>query len=427
VLPNTLVTLRIEKPAAGGRMIARHEGMVVLVAGAIPGEVVSARVERVERSMAYASVDTVIDAHPGRREVHGDPRCGGATYAHIDPAVQRTLKGEVIADTLRRLARVPWETPIDVAASPERGYRMRARLHLREGRLGFFLEGTHDVCDTDASGQLLETTVPAVTRALEALQPAGYGGQADIDVSENVAADHRAIHLELESGYIRPSSPNVLVDGMTGVSWSAPGSDEQVVSGQPSVVDVLSVPGPGGEPVAVRFRRHVRAFFQGNRYLLADMVAGVVGSCGPGSAVDLYAGVGLFGVSLAATGNHEVVAVEGHAASARDLRANAAPYADHIVVHEASVERYLARSAGQCPMTVVLDPPRTGMTKDAAAGVVALSPQRIVFVSCDVATFARDVKRFIEAGYQLETIRAFDLFPNTAHVEVLARLTRGRV
>jgi tRNA/tmRNA/rRNA uracil-C5-methylase (TrmA/RlmC/RlmD family) len=425
VISNTLVTLRIEKPAAGGRMIARHDGMVVLVAGAIPGEVVSARVERVERSMAFAAVEQVIEAQPSRREVHGDPRCGGAVYAHIDPATQRALKGEIVADALRRLGRAPWEQPIDVVASPERGYRMRAQLHLREGQLGFFLEGTHQVCDADGSGQLFEGTVPAVARAVEALGHTGFRGDADVDVSENVTADQRAIHFELEPGrYIRSRAIEPQVEGITGMTWSSPDNSEQIISGEPSVVDGLSVPGPAGEPVEVRFRRHVRAFFQGNRFLLSALVNSVVESCAPGSVVDLYAGVGLFGVALAASGQHEVVAVEGYASAARDLRANAAPYADVIAVHEASVERYLARCAGQGPATVILDPPRTGMTKDAAAGVVALAPGRIVFVSCDPATFARDVRRFIEAGYVLDTIRAFDLFPNTAHVEVLARLSR---
>jgi 23S rRNA (uracil1939-C5)-methyltransferase len=144
----------------------------------------------------------------------------------------------------------------------------------------------------------------------------------------------------------------------------------------------------------------------------------------PGSVVDLYAGVGLFGVCLAATGRHRVVAVEAHAASAADLRENAEPFGGSIRVVETSVERFVAAGVPARPFTLVLDPPRTGMTREAAEGAVALGASRVVFVSCDVATFARDVRRFADAGYRLESVRGFDLFPNTAHVEALAVLSR---
>jgi tRNA/tmRNA/rRNA uracil-C5-methylase (TrmA/RlmC/RlmD family) len=139
--------------------------------------------------------------------------------------------------------------------------------------------------------------------------------------------------------------------------------------------------------------------------------------------VDLYAGVGLFGLCLAAGGAHEVVAVEGHEASAADLEANAAPLGGAVRVERTSVERFVARHRARRPFTLVLDPPRTGMTRDAAAGAVALKASRIVFVSCDVATLARDLRKCLDAGYRLDSVRGFDLFPNTAHVETLAQLT----
>lgn len=420
--PDDLVTLCPDRPVAGGRMLARHEGLVVLVSGAIPGERIRARIDRVERSLAFASVADILDPHPARRTPAYDPRCGGAAYAHIAYPHQLALKGQVVEDALRRMARIEPGGGVAVAASPERGYRMRARLHLRRGTAGFFLEGTHRLCDAMTTGQLIDSAGPPLRSLVDALRAAGQRGDADIEVSENIAGDQRALHVELERGAsldARASWPGI--DGVTGLSWSGLDSRQvRVVSGDPVVVDQLDL-GPGDRR-PVRLQRHVRAFFQANRYLLADLVRRLVGACPDGPVVDLYAGVGLFGVALAASGR-AVAAVEGHPASAADLRANAAPYAGLIDVREMSVEAFLTARPGR-PRTVIVDPPRTGMTPAAVAGVTALGAERLVFVSCDVATFGRDVRRFLDAGYALDHVEAFDLFPNTAHVEVLGVLTR---
>jgi 23S rRNA (uracil1939-C5)-methyltransferase len=454
-----VVTLTPEKPAAGGRMIARHRGCVLLVAGAIPGEPARVRIERVERSMAYAVVEEVLGPHPARRTVVGDPRCGGTVYAHINYPEQTRLKGEIIRDALKRLARLEPPGVIAVTPSPERGYRMRARLHVRNGRIGFFLENSHRICDGRESGQLLPGTSLALDALADMLPGAGLTGPADLDVSENRSGDMRAVHIDLAHD-ARLELPGKLgpVPGVTGLSWSHPAMRvERVAFGSPFVEDVVrlrisSAPDTcadassgdglrmnpngdgcvrgestvgGGSDTPVPLRRHVRAFFQGNRFLVDELVAAVIGACPPGPVVDLYAGVGLFGVCLAATGRHEVTAVEGHPASAADLKVNAQPYSRTIVVRHAAVERFVQERAGEAgPGTLILDPPRTGMSREAMAGALGLGAGRVVFVSCDVATFARDVRRFVDAGYRLDSIQGFDLFPTTAHVEVVAVLSR---
>ncbi len=426
-------------------MIARHEGQVVLVSGTLPGEPVQARVDRVAKGVAQASVVDILEPHPDRRPVTGDVACGGAVYAHIAYDAQVRLKGEVIRDGLARLARIAWEKPLAVMPSPERGYRMRARLHVMDGRVGFLREGTHQLCDAALTGQLLPESNDAVTALDEALHAAGQQGSASVEWSENVPGDQRAIHLELAE-HARLRSPKLLpgLKAFSGFTWTrTEDRDVRLVHGEPYVTDVFTVPSrPSADrtdasPVGAleasasdsanlaRLRRHVRAFFQGNRFLLPTLVSDVVAACPEGPVVDLYAGVGLFGVSLAASGRHRVLAVEGHATTADDLLANAAPYADRLFVRHLSVERFLAGARGIEADTLILDPPRTGMSKDACDRAALLGAARIIFVSCDVATMARDIGRLVASGYRLESVRGFDLFPNTAHVEVMAILDRA--
>src|SRR5258708_5281803 len=156
------VELTIEKPASGGRMIARHLGQVVLVRGAIPGERVRGWIERAEKRMAYAVTREVVEPSPDRRPGGDDPLCGGALYSHIAYARQLAIKSDVIRGAFGRLGRYPIDHPIEVAGSPEEGYRMRARFHLHGRRGGFYREGTHPLCDAAAPKQVTPETGAAV-------------------------------------------------------------------------------------------------------------------------------------------------------------------------------------------------------------------------------------------------------------------------
>ena len=139
-------------------MIGRVDGQVVLVGGAIPGEHVQARIDRVGKGVAFAETVGVDEPSSDRRTAFADPSCGGCTYSHIAYPRQLEIKGQVITDAFARIGRLTLPSVVTVKASPEHGYRMRARLHLRGGRLGFFREGTHDLCDARATHQLLPET-----------------------------------------------------------------------------------------------------------------------------------------------------------------------------------------------------------------------------------------------------------------------------
>jgi 23S rRNA (uracil1939-C5)-methyltransferase len=417
----SVLTLDIEKPAAGGRMLARHHGQVVLVWGAVPGERVTARVDRTTRSVAFASTIDVLSSSPDRRTVAADPRCGGSVLAHIAYERQRRLKGEIIRDAFLRIGRVALERDPDVIGSPERGYRMRARLHVVNGRLGFYREESHDLCDAVQTGQFTDAAGEWIGAAGEIIRAAGPAGVVGVEVAENISGDERACHLDLREG-VNAANYSALANGLVGLTAHTADSPlVETLAGTPHVTDVLKI---RDEMPALRLARHVRAFFQGNRFLIGALVQHVMALVPAGPVVDLYAGGGLFGLALAAAGADRVTLVEGDPLSGADLHVNAEPFRDRVRVERTSVENFLAQRRSAREETVVVDPPRTGLSREAVAGILALKPDRLVYVSCDVATLARDTRALLDNGYELGPVTALDLFPNTAHVETLTMFTR---
>lgn len=414
------LTLTIERPAAGGRMIARHQGAIVFVAGAIPGEVVEAEVEKVQRGTGWALTRAVIERSPDRvpdaadGTSPSDGGCGGCVLAHIAYARQRAIKSAIIEDAFRRLGRITLDAAVDVTASPVDGYRMRARLHVRNGRIGFFREGTHSLCPAAPTRQLRPDTLAVLDGLQQSLQTLGGDTVGEIELAENIDASQRALHLALRPGADPSRLAGVTrLDGLTGVSCAPSESPLTTdVWGSAVVSDVVS---------GARLSRHARSFFQGNRFLLQPLVDHVLSLIARGPVLDLYAGVGLFTLAAAHAGHGPVVAVEGDHFSAGDLRRNAGGRPD-VSVRSEPVERYLP--AATKAETIVVDPPRTGLSKEALAGAVAVRASRLIYVSCDVATLARDARLLVEAGYHLADARAFDLFPNTAHVETVIAFAR---
>ena len=416
--------LAIEKPAAGGRMIARHEGRIILVQGGIPGERIAARVQRVERQLAFAESVEVLEPSPDRRGVHADPSCGGCLYAHIEYSRQLQLKGEIISDAFTRLGRLPVEAP-RVEPSPETGYRMRARLHVSGDRVGFYREGTRDLCDAASTGQLIASAVDSVASGVRSIAAAGCA-LAAVEVAENAAADERVVHFipgvggELTE---RMLDDALAAGGLTGCT-GASGSATLHTAGVPVVSERMAML-TAGAASAGTLQRHASSFFQANRFLLPSLVTAVIAAVpNTGAVLDLYAGVGLFSLALASVGRDDITAIEGDRSSGSDLLRNAARYAGSVRAHVESVEQYLARRT-EAAATILVDPPRTGMSRPAMQAIVAAGATTVVYVSCDPATMARDARRLVDGGYGLASLAAFDLFPNTPHVESLAVFSRA--
>lgn len=419
--PGELVVLTVERPAAGGRMIARLDGRIILVLGAIPGERVRARIDKVDKRVVFASAVEIVEPSPDRRETAADPLCGGCLYAHVRYDRQIALKSEVIADAFTRIGRLPVEEPVPVAASPELGYRMRARFHIRGDRVGFFREGTHEICDSVATGQLPPPSTAAVIAAAASLAADG-APPVSIELTENIAATGRAIHVDLAFG-AKPTEPVLAraasAAAATGCTARTAGG-VLTSAGDPTVADPLTLV-TAGRAVSGELRRHAESFFQANRFLLPSLVTLVLDETPEdGRVLDLYAGVGLFSIALAATGRDRITAVEGDAASGADLEQNAGAFGNAVRAIVGSVEEHVTAAE-----TVIVDPPRTGISKAAMERIATSGARRIIYVSCDVPTMARDARRLVDAGYRVAALRGFDLFPNTPHVETVGVFDRS--
>ncbi|MEX2270219.1 MAG: RsmD family RNA methyltransferase [Vicinamibacterales bacterium] len=399
--PEPDIELVIDRPAQGGRMIARLDGAIILISGAIPGERVRARVTERRHGVAFAETIEVLEASPDRREPTFDPLCGGNLLSHIAYPRQLELKREILADAFRRQARITLGALPPIAGSPETGYRMRARLHLAGGRIGFYRERTRDVCDAVRTGQLSDGAAAVVDAAGSVLADAADTIE-EIVLAENVAATERLLHVVFKPGaaVIETALLSASIAGLTGR-------------------DVLEETLPGGATL----QRHAESFFQGNRFLLAPLVTKVADAAGAGNIADLFAGVGLFAAEAASRGA-EVIAVEHDASATRDLVRNLSPFGLSARAVTQPVETWLG-GRGSLPETIIVDPPRTGLSTEIRQRLIALKPEKVVYVSCDPVTLARDVKEFVTAGYQLTQLEALDLFPNTPHVESIACLVLG--
>lgn len=429
------VTLVLEKAVAGGRSLARLDGRVVLVSGGIPGERVRAAIERTGKGLAFARVVEVDDASPDRIEPPSDPRCGGLAFAHVAYHRQLTLKCAIVEDALARIGGLRELPPIEVAASPERQWRLRARLHVSGRRVGFFLEGTHTLCDAAPSGQLVPGLLALAEDTMARLQPPVVACVEAMVVTETLAGDRQAVHLELARPL--PRHGPVWVEGEdkaqatatrpAGVSAALAGSRHPVtIAGDPHVRESLVALGvPEGAEIGLV--RHAASFFQGNRALLPHLVAHVTAAVrGHSALVDLYAGVGLFGLAATAATGVPATLVEGDPVSAEDLVTNAASFGSQARAVRGDVETFVRDRRdwpdGAC---VIVDPPRTGLAPTVVEGLSAAAPPRLVYVSCDPATLARDLRALTAAGLRLASLRVFDMFPVTAHVETVAVLERG--
>jgi 23S rRNA (uracil1939-C5)-methyltransferase len=424
-----LVDVAIEKGVYRGRGLGRVDGRVVLVSRALPGERVRARVASAHAGYAEADLVDVLEPSPERRPAPcphaGD--CGGCAYQPLAPEAQVRLKEAILRESLAR-AGARFDGPVATTASAERGWRTRASLHFAVAEsgaltLGFRREGTRHVVPALGCLQLSETMARAARSLRDALATRGASLARALRGLELLEApDGTALVATLDTvldasavGTLEPLGR--ATPGLTGFGVRAGDGRTRWLHGDPHVEATI---------LGLRLRAHAAAFFQGNRFLLEPLARDVVALVPEGEApvLDLYAGVGLFALPLAARGAPSVAAVEGSAAAAEDARWNASRsgLAGRVRVVRDDVARALAAMPARTGEAVVLDPPRAGAGPGVVDAIAAREPSVVVYVSCDPPTLGRDLARFGGLGYAPDTMHLFDLFPDTFHMETVVRL-----
>jgi 23S rRNA (uracil1939-C5)-methyltransferase len=420
--PPPAVQLRIDSIAAGGEGVGRlPDGRVVFVHRTAPGDLAEvALTERRER-WARGRLLRVLEPSPERREAPCPfyAECGGCTLEHLTYPAQLRAKGRIVADALTRIGRIPTEPPEVVPSPAEHRYRNRVSFALRREAHGKVVAGFHALGDpdriVDLDGRCLLPEEP-VARVWGRLR-ASWGPDARrLPSGEQLRLTLRAsaageVSLLVEGGF-SPGRPQELLDLVPGLVavWHHPGgAGPELVAGSPGLPETW-----GDDTVELSGA----AFLQVNRgaaALLEAHVAEVAGEVAGLRVVDTYCGVGLHARRFARAGAR-VVGIELDAEAVAEAR-RAAP--EGAVFEEGPVEALLP--AHLPADLVILNPPRAGVAAEVAEALAATPPRRIVYVSCNPATLARDLGRLGER-FRVESLRSFDLFPQTAHVETVAAL-----
>ena len=355
------VEVEVGKVAHGGHFVARHEGQVLFVRHALPGELVKAKITRTRKRHAFADAVTILRAAPERVvapcKYAGPGGCGGCDFQHVELETQRAFKQQVIEEQLQRLAGIDLRVPVVAIPGDEAGLRWRTRMRyveLPDGGRGLRQYHSHQVVEID----------DCLIARSDAREPT-KGTVRETVTHDGVTHEFR-------------------VDGRG--FW-------QVHRGAPTALVAAVIEGAQPKPGETCW--------------------------------DLYAGVGLFSAFMAdAVGlDGLVVSVEQDATASRHARANLVGL-PQVSVHCGSTRTVLARGL-PAPDVVVLDPPRSGAGREVVDLVCAARPRIVVLVACDPAAFARDASYFNTHGYLLERAQGMDLFPMTHHVECVALLTRA--
>jgi 23S rRNA (uracil1939-C5)-methyltransferase len=380
--------VEIERILPGGYGLAHAAGHTVFVSLAAPGDRLRVRVERQQGNVLFASIEEILMASPDRIEPPCPyfGRCGGCDFQQLTYEKQLAAKAEIIRDCLHRIARLDDVPDIVVAPSPrEWRYRMRAtwQIDRDERTIGYYERGSRRVCDVADCAVL----VPQLEETLERMR----------------ATDWHEFPTALKHVDV--------VAGENGVSVGPPFAEFETAELELKIA---------GET----YNYSAEAFFQVNPGLLAPLIEFALDDMSGEAAIDLYCGVGLFTLPLARRFK-AVTGVEGNRAAVRFAQRNLQRAGlENARVVNAPVAEWIRAKALSCDF-VLLDPPRAGAESAVIKGIVAARAERVSYVSCDPATLARDLRKLFAGGYVIDSLQAFDLFPQTHHVETVVRLHLG--
>jgi 23S rRNA (uracil1939-C5)-methyltransferase len=419
----------------------RGPGKAVFVPFVLPGEKVEATLREHKPGFARAHANEILEASPRRIQPRCPyfQRCGGCHYQHTGYEHQLEIKAGILKENLRRLAKLELGAELKIHPSPPWNYRNRARLKVLitpEFALGYFKFNSHELMPV----QECPISSPSINRAIAAMWQLGRAGRvpsviqeieffANADDTELLAEVYCAAEIGNATEAFAAGLKNTVSDVVGVVFFEGRHSRAEAHA------DPRQLGASGAESVTyatklASYRVSAGAFFQVNRHLIDELVHIVGGACpersrrdagATGTALDLYAGVGLFSSVL----NREferVVAVESSPTSHADLLYNSPA---NVKAVRATTEQYLENVVGKLrPELVVVDPPRSGLGERVIRGLVKLNPPRVTYVSCDPATLSRDLGHLLSSGYRVEEAHLVDLFPQTYHVESVFHLAR---
>lgn len=404
------IELTLDAMAHGGSALGRHEGRVIFVPHAIPGERVRARITDDKERYAHAEPVAVVEPSPDRVEPpcphFGPGQCGGCHLQHVAYDRQLEMKRRVVLDQLERIGKVEGVTVHATLPGPSPwGYRSHATFHARpDGRLGYYADdGSHIVP--------IEECLIIRPALMDLFTQLDLGDETIERVKLQVGADPADRMIVLSTA--DDLAPEIEVDFPVSVNLLL--SDNEPVN-------LI-----GGAQVTYQvfdraFQVTAGGFFQTNvpvAEILVEQVLLRLDLQGDETVLDLYSGVGLFTAFIAERAGL-VVSVESYPPAVTDADANLADL-DNVEIVEGPVEEVIVDLAGPFD-AVVVDPPRSGLSNEVIDELARLDTPRIVYVSCDPATLARDVRKLAGHGYALVDVQPVDMFPQTYHIEAVALL-----
>ena len=440
----------IETATIDGSGVARVDGQVVFVPGALPGERCSVRIAHVGRSAVFAQLLSVLT--PSAHRVEPDcpyfPRCGGCALRHMDYEQELALKQAHVQSCLTRIGgQTISALPITGAAQTD-GYRNKVQFPVQEqdGRpvAGFFSDKTHRVipvrhcriqpdCADAIRGAVLAWMEQYHIRAYDEQTHTGYirhiyirfgaeSGQILVCIVANCAQLPKKKQLVTALLAAEPGITTIVFSPNTKKGNTVLGAEFHPLYGDGTITDTLC---------GLQFRLSAPAFYQVNHaqaerlYEKAVQLAGLTGN---ETVLDLYCGTGTITLCLARHAK-KAIGVEIVPQAIEDAKFNAAQNgmenAEFFCMDAGQAAKMLADRRTR-PDVIVVDPPRKGVSADVIEAIRTMAPQRVVYVSCDPATLARDLKLLTAAGYTLQTAEAFDLFPRCAHVETVVLLSHKK-
>lgn len=428
--------LNIEKLIYGGDALAHlpadshGRGKAVFVPFAIDGEEVEATLIEQKPGFSRAQLERVTRPSPDRVQP-GCPyffECGGCQYQHASYEHQLRAKAAILLETLRRTAKIELACELQAHRSPEWNYRNRTRLKIQtrpEFALGYYKFRSHQLLPIEQC----PISSPLINAAIHQLWAAGRSAQLpaearEIEIFADAADSRLLIELFCDRSISRADAKNAAesmlqsLQNVTGVGIFA-----QIPENQLSEPQLLASAGSAQmqyETKMANYRVSAGAFFQVNRFLIDELVDIVTRGASGELALDLYAGVGLFATVLARS-FAQVIAVEASQTSHGDLRHNAPQEVKAVL---ATTEQYLGQASGVHPDLVVVDPPRGGLGESVIRGLADLESSRLIYVSCDPSTLARDLRQLSGLGYRIDEAHLLDLFPQTFHIESVFHLAR---